>query len=410
MSKWRATLIVALALVSALIAVASPAFATPNLTASSGTRAVSPFITPIGNTRSLSIGSSTDSQFALPSLGVTVSCTTSTVAGYVDAATRTQIRVTSISFGDRGGRCRVSPSGTVDNRPDITCTATSANPWFLHTRNLPSATSAGGTINPTSSCVVRVTVIGISATVTLDARQSCRANAGAGNNEYTWNRVTRVNSLVVNCALTTTVSNPRSSPSSTLRGTYTVRPVTSGDAQMTVTAQDGPFVTPIGDVSRSRVTGSDIAADFNFEDPRDAERLIYIECGSELSGYVPTNHTRVFITDLRFSRCTTDPFYSNIVTVTTDATPSRPYILYFDGDAGGGVFDGTFVIPLGQRIDIETTDPDCFIHLDPQALPFSFTRATNVLSLQNQTLVFTLGAGWIRIVLLRPWTPIFRTS
>jgi hypothetical protein len=244
MSVLRSVALVALVLVSASIVVASPVFATPNITASSGTTAVSPFITPIGNTRSLSVGSSTNSSLVLPTLSSTVSCTTSTIAGYV-ATTNTQLKLTSMSFGggNAARNCRVSPAGTIDNRPDITCTATSSNPWFLHLRNLPSATSAAGTINPTSSCTVRVTIGGAAVVISVDANQSCVANAGAGNNEYTWNTTSGVGSLVVDCTLTATISNPRSSTSSTFRGTYTVRPLTSTDEPLTMTAPPGRCLT-----------------------------------------------------------------------------------------------------------------------------------------------------------------------
>jgi hypothetical protein len=233
--RWlRSSGIVALACLSALVVVGPPAFATPNITASSGTSPVSPFITPIGNTRSASTARSTDSAFSLPSIGVTMSCTTSTVSGYVDT-THTQLRLTSVSFGGGDARrnCRVTPAGTIDNRPDITCTATSANPWFLHVKNTNAATrSSSGTINPTSACTILMTFGGVPTTIVVDANQSCRTNVGGGNN-YT--QATRRLSII--CSVLTTIRGAtRASTTSTFAGNYNVTPDTRRDGLLTVTA------------------------------------------------------------------------------------------------------------------------------------------------------------------------------
>jgi hypothetical protein len=237
----NSSILIALILASALVVVASPAFATPNLTASSGADtplsgahsrwAVSPFITPSTNTRSLYIGQAGTTQLAVPTLFQTVSCTTSTAAVYA-STTHTQLRVTSLSFGDRGGRCTVSGGGRVDNRPDITCTATSARPWYIHARTVDAPNqSATGTVSLTSTCVVRLsgTLFG-AVVITVDANQSC-----AGTNTYTWAGAT--GSLVVNCSVRATLSGGISgSVTTTFNGTYTVRPDTRTDAKLTVTA------------------------------------------------------------------------------------------------------------------------------------------------------------------------------
>ena len=233
MKHFRNSVLIALVLMAASVVVAAPAFATPRLTESTGSSAVSPFITPIGTTTSTSVGTSTNSNLALPSSGSTVSCTTSTVSGYVDR-THTQLKLTAVSFGggDAARNCRVAPAGRVDNTPDITCTATSAAPWFLHVRTVISATSSSGTVNLTSSCTVRLTITGRgdNTVVSIDAGQSCQPNAGG--NTYT----SAARSLVVDCRVLATINNPRLSTQSTFRGTYSIRPTTARDANLTVTA------------------------------------------------------------------------------------------------------------------------------------------------------------------------------
>jgi hypothetical protein len=240
MRTLRGRLTVALVLVSALAVVASPAFATPNLTASSGTdtavphlRAVAPFITPSGSTRSSYTGQSSDTAVSLPLLGATVSCTTANLSGYV-SSTHTQMRITSLSFGD-GGSCTMRPVGTVDSVP-ITCTASSGRPWHFHVRSVNGASrSASGTINTTSSCVISLTVSGRAITTTVDSNQSCRP-AGTGlANHYTWTGAT--GSLVVNCRVTVTVTGAlRASTTATLTGTFTFRNDLRLDPILTVTS------------------------------------------------------------------------------------------------------------------------------------------------------------------------------
>jgi hypothetical protein len=218
-----------MALATGLVIVASPAFATPNLTASSGTRTVSPFFTPIGNTRSGLSGLSNDSQITIPTIGTTIICSNSTIRGYVDT-THTQIRITSLSFGDDGGACVLNPRvGTVDNRPDITCTATSANPWLLHVTNVTTTTTSSlTTINMTSTCAIRFTHLGTPYNAILDSNQSCRHNAQADANELT----TSIRLLDINCSFTMTLRGGvvRASAASTLSGRYGYLPDTARDA------------------------------------------------------------------------------------------------------------------------------------------------------------------------------------
>jgi hypothetical protein len=249
MRSIRRSALVALVLVSALVVVASPAFATPNLTASSGNRspvppnthspdAVAPFITPSTNTRSLYTAYSTDSQFVLAALGVTLSCVDSNVSGYA-TITHTQFRLTSISFGNgRDPRnCTVRPAGTVDVQP-ITCTATSRDPWFFHVRASEDTLlrrSASGTINTTSSCTVRTTIGGTADAISVDANQSCRPGPSGIAVLYTW--AGGRESLVIDCVFVVTISGGvRLSTTANFRGTYTIRPDTRTDASLTVTS------------------------------------------------------------------------------------------------------------------------------------------------------------------------------
>ncbi len=123
-----------------VVVVVAPAFATPNLTASSGTRAVAPFITPITSTTSSSTGRSSDFSASIDGLATTLSCRTTILSGYV-GTTHTQVRITSLSFGDGGAdvlsNCRVTtPIGNGAVQGDrATCEASSASPLFLHVRN-----------------------------------------------------------------------------------------------------------------------------------------------------------------------------------------------------------------------------------------------------------------------------------
>jgi hypothetical protein len=181
---------IGIALACALGVASSPAFATPSITASSGSAVVAPFITPIGSTTSQFAARSVDSILNIPAIGLRVSCVTAILSGYV-GATHTQARITSFVFGGNGsGRdCLVvAPdrgSGPVAG-DEITCLGTangSIRPWFLHissgpdrnasstaTLNIPAAAAA-------NSCTYVFTVpppIGDCA-VSWDNAQSLRA-------------------------------------------------------------------------------------------------------------------------------------------------------------------------------------------------------------------------------------------
>ncbi len=250
MRRLKGGVIAALVLVSALVVVASPAFATPNITASSGTRsgdihrdgAVSPFITPSTNTRSQITARSTNSRFSLPSLGTTLACRTSSVSGYA-STTHTQLRLTSVSFGDdqNPGASNCTATGGTLAEP-ITCTATSARPWFLHVKNIISGGgargSASGTVNLTSSCVVTVRLAGLGTQqVTVDANQSCIGGA-ATDNTYTWDTTSSPvrSSLSVRCRLRVTIQPINITTTGSLfEGDYTARPDTVRDPVPSVT-------------------------------------------------------------------------------------------------------------------------------------------------------------------------------
>jgi hypothetical protein len=148
MKTLRSGVLVALVLVSAVVVVASPAFATPNLTSSTSSRAgrpdngaVSPFITPIGTTTTNSIevndryGSGSGSSFtARNALRITVSLTCSSleVRGFA-GVTHTQLTISRIDFNE----CKSDQTGdgaTVTTRPN----------YFLHVTSQPAASSGGG--------------------------------------------------------------------------------------------------------------------------------------------------------------------------------------------------------------------------------------------------------------------------
>lgn len=241
MSAMKRSVLIAFALLSAVVVVASPAFATPNITASSGTRAVAPFITPITSTRSQFTGSARDTRLTIDAVFSTIECTTTIVSGYVDT-THTQARITSLSFGNRSGRdCVVRTglgSGTV-NADEITCTATSANPWLLHmrARNGASTTSWDGTINNTSSCSFAITVGGSTCDFTIPAGQSIAVR-------YTNTRArlevsalsSRTSSFLIRVRNFSGCSIPDGIYSATIVSTYIIRVDTARDRAPTVTA------------------------------------------------------------------------------------------------------------------------------------------------------------------------------
>ncbi len=248
----RIGVLVGLALSSVLV-VGSPAFATPNITASSGSDgrrphdggAVAPFVTPSTNTRSQATIRSTDSRWALPSLGTTLACRTSSISGY-SSTTHTQLRLTSVSFGDdqtpAASNCTMT-GGSLQE--PITCTATSARPWFLHVRSIvstsgerPSAIrgSAAMTMNFTSACVMTWRLPIGTQQVSIDANQSCFGSA-ATDITYTWTTSTRVGSLSIRCRFRVTIQPINiTTPNSIFEGTYTVRSDTSRDPLLSVTA------------------------------------------------------------------------------------------------------------------------------------------------------------------------------
>ncbi len=206
MKDLRATVVTAVVVVAALLVViASPAFATPNLTASSGSIAVAPFVTPSNSTASMWTARAI--AMTLASSGGIITCDSASFSGYA-STTHTQIRISSVSFGERG-RCTFS-DGTVAQ--PITCTATSANPWHLHYKTVTAAPpvngsspsgSATGTLNATNSCVFRVTARGAQGTITIDP-SSCTVNPIT----YTWDVATGNASLVLACTLRVIVAIP----------------------------------------------------------------------------------------------------------------------------------------------------------------------------------------------------------
>jgi hypothetical protein len=210
----RSSVVVALVLASVLVIVAAPAFATPFLTASSGTRngepnhragAVAPFITPSSGSNSQWTARSTDAQMTLPLLRLTLSCRASRISGY-SSITHTEARLTSVSFGD-GSRTSCTINGSaVDS---IGCTATTRSPWHLHITGVNSSSgertaqfgTAVGSINVSSPCVFRAS----GSNVTIDGGQSCLPDGSLGALTYTWNVRTGVAALQVSCDLIVTI-------------------------------------------------------------------------------------------------------------------------------------------------------------------------------------------------------------
>ena len=245
MRSFRGSVLVALMLVSALVVVASPAFATPNITASSGTRnddehragAVSPFVTPSMPSQSSWTARSTNSQLSVPALGSTLSCPTSSVSAYA-TTTHTQLLLTSVSFGDDATAatrrvCSVTSGSIDENATGITCTATTTRPWVLHVRRTNSTVRsavrgvASGTVNILSTCTVVVTLGGgASETISIDPNQSCVSSmAGVDPVTYVWDLSTRPPTaiLTVACTLRATLTGPvRASSNVSFTGTYNV--------------------------------------------------------------------------------------------------------------------------------------------------------------------------------------------
>ncbi len=175
LKPFRLVALTGLLLISAVAIVASPAFATPNITASSGTRAVAPFITPIGDSaRSNIIATSTDWRFTA---GAIIRCRTARFGGFI-GATHTQATITSVTFGDgRAGNCDdtsggfsgvVRNGGTSAGQLDsIDGGATTTRPWFLHVRRFTAADgSSSGTIN-INRFQFTSTIIGVACQITM---------------------------------------------------------------------------------------------------------------------------------------------------------------------------------------------------------------------------------------------------
>ena len=145
MGALRRVALLMLALVSVVVMASSPAFATPRLTTSTGTRpdngAVSPFISPIGNTldRSITItfrtavGARLGSSFSYTSfLGTRIAftCLRVTASGEISP---THTRIALYSFDILG--CRDDAGGSVITF--ATNHISSSNPWYIHlTRSL----------------------------------------------------------------------------------------------------------------------------------------------------------------------------------------------------------------------------------------------------------------------------------
>jgi hypothetical protein len=158
------SLLVVLALGAMLAVVGSPAFATPRITSSTSTRAgvpdnaaVSPFLTPIGNTSSSSITArSPHSQ--LSSSGASFTCTSET-SGYIPL-THTRVVITRIDYVT----CTTSLG-----RVEVTTSAGSSTPWYIHVRAYEAQSGeSGGTINIPAGGRAEIRVTGgVSCTVVV---------------------------------------------------------------------------------------------------------------------------------------------------------------------------------------------------------------------------------------------------
>ncbi len=239
MKSLRGGVLVALVLISALVVIASPAFATPNLTSSTGTLPVSPFLTPTSASTSSSTFRGVSTSLAIPALGLAVTCRQSWGSGYVDAATHTNFRITSLSFNG----CTVDGGlGTVDNNGTITCDASTRVPWLLTAKTVDAArrSASGGISIPGGStgCRFRVTSATFgSISFLIDPGQSCLPAARGTPNVYTW--AARPAALQVTCAIRVTTTGGLIFTGTGNYGAvapYTVRPDTARDAVISVTA------------------------------------------------------------------------------------------------------------------------------------------------------------------------------
>jgi hypothetical protein len=233
----RSSVLVALVLASAIATVVSPAFATPNLSASSGTSAVAPFITPVTSTTSLFTGRTGDLVMSIDSLGVSATCRTSVVSGYV-GSTHTQARLTSIVFGSGArGDCSVRTpggNGTIDN-DRVSCAVNSTTPGFFGVQNLIRGvswqawmwmnacfyfTTVGG-----MSCRVDVPGQWVIGTFTSNRSQIELSNAATPGSSSSQVSITDVRGCLLTGRFTGTIA-----------ATFVVRPDTRRDSLPTITA------------------------------------------------------------------------------------------------------------------------------------------------------------------------------
>jgi hypothetical protein len=237
MGALRGSVLVALVSLTVVVVLASPAFATPALTASSGSGVVQPFITPVTSTTSPYTFRATNWRLTLLSQGITVACNTAQMSLYV-GSTHTQARITSASFGTgAGGSCGVvwaMGNGTVDGN-SITCDASSVNPWFWHVRESDggSPISWNGSLNVTTPCSFVVTAPrGSSCLLTLMATSiPSRYTNALSQLEFDRTSTARVSVADVRgCRMVVGTFN------STFEGTFRGRPDTVRDGNLTITA------------------------------------------------------------------------------------------------------------------------------------------------------------------------------
>jgi hypothetical protein len=168
----RSGALVVLVLVSAVVVVASPAFATPRLTTSTSTRtgrpdngAVSPFWTPIGSTTTNSI---TISQRSASGRGLSLT------ARNADLATGRWTCSTLLATGFPGvthTRLTISRFDIQECKSDETAavvTFTTTPPYFLHLSTGPVANSTTGHLEiPPGSGLSYETFLGVPCRVTI---------------------------------------------------------------------------------------------------------------------------------------------------------------------------------------------------------------------------------------------------
>ncbi len=225
MTLFRKSVLVAIVVLLTVAVIASPVFATPNITASSGTAPVTPFFTPVTSTRSQFRGTSANVVLTVPGV-YRITCRDSLISGYA-STTHTQLRLTEVSFRV----CASSIAGSTVDGGGTICPATSGSPWFLHARSTDPRSSVT-TVNLTSACFFIVTL--------NDARRSsCTTRLDVGSSiasTYTSGATT----LAINGAVSATVFGgscpiPPRSVVATLTGTYTFTPDTARDGRLNIT-------------------------------------------------------------------------------------------------------------------------------------------------------------------------------